>query len=222
MNKMSINLKNILLPLSLTLILCVTLQTGMHPSWSAVTHKVPKPKPTPGGANQVGGLTGKVGDVLFDGKWRFQVISVATVPTYTLTVPNSEQDYSKWSPVAEYDDATFTFTPKTGYDLIAVKCHIKNGQNDAEQLDCYGNNPKTAIADANANSFPPIVYDMHTQGPLTTKPLLPGSGEDITVLFAVDSGTKPQSIVFTLKNWSANVGHNVRVTVPQPAPTSAP
>lgn len=31
----------------------------------------------PGGTNQVGGLEGKVGDWLFDGVWRFRVLSVA-------------------------------------------------------------------------------------------------------------------------------------------------
>jgi hypothetical protein len=198
---------------ALILGLSLVLLLGAPPTSNSASKKVVKPKPIAGGANQVEGLNGKIGDVLFTGQWRFQAISIAPVSSYTLTVVNSEQDYSKWSPVAEFDNSTFTFTPKPGYSFFVVKCHVKNGQKDTEQLDCYGNDPKTAIADANANSFPPIVYDMHTQGPLVTKPLLPGSGEDITVLFAADTGTTPTSIVFTLKNWSSNTGKNVRVTL---------
>lgn len=200
---------------ALCVLVSVPMATLQHSSFAAQTKaSKAKPKPTPGGANQVGGLTGKIGDMLFTGQWRFQAISISQAPTYTLTVVNSEQDYSKWSPVAEFDNASSTFTPKSGYDFYAVKCLVKNGQQSTEQLDCYGDDPKTALADATGTSYPPIVYDMHTQGPLTTKPMLPGSGQTITVLFAVDSGVKPQSLVFTLKNWSSRTGKNVRITLP--------
>ncbi len=173
----------------------------------------PRPATPPGGANQVQGLNGKVGDVLFDGHWRFQVLSLAPAATYTLSVPSSEQDYAKFHDTAELDNATHTFTPKEGYTFFAVKCHVKNGQKSTEQIDGYFNDPKTALTDDKENSYPPIVYDMFSKGLWTTKELLPGSGEDLTLLFAVPTGTTPKDLVFTLKNYSDHATRNVRVSL---------
>ncbi|BDI33758.1 hypothetical protein CCAX7_58090 [Capsulimonas corticalis] len=171
------------------------------------------PKPT-GGANQVQGTSGKVGDMLFTGQWRFQVTGFQQVNSYTLKVPASEQDYAKWHSDAEYDDASHTFTPKEGITLIAVDCYVKNGQpKTTEQLDGYSDDPKTALTDDHSNSYPPIAYDMVSRGAWVTKPLLPGSGEKITLLFAVESGTTPKDLVVTLKNWSLHKGKEVRVSL---------
>ena len=175
--------------------------------------KKPTKKPA-GGANQVEGLNGKIGQVLFDGKWSFQVLDVQQVDTYTLKVLSSEQDYAMYHDVADEDSTLHTFTPKAGYTFIAIKCQVKSRQqNKVEQLDCYSDNPKTALTDFEANSYPPIVYDMQSKGAWTTKPLLPGSTANMTVLFAVPPDTKLKDLVFTLKNWSAHVGQNVRVSL---------
>ena len=104
--------------------------------------------------------------MLFDGHWRFQVLSLDPVSTYTLTVPSSEQDYAKFHDTAELDNATHTFTPKEGYTFFAVKCHVKNGQKSTEQIDGYFNDPKTALTDDKENSYPPIAYDMVVERPL--------------------------------------------------------
>ena len=85
---------------------------------AASKKKAPAPA---GGANQVEGLRGKVGDMLFTGRWRFQVQDVQTVDTYTLKVPTSEQDYGKYRDTADYDTATHTFKPKEGFTFVAVK-----------------------------------------------------------------------------------------------------
>jgi hypothetical protein len=168
---------------------------------------------TAGGANEVTGLNGKIGDVLFDGHWRCQVLSLTPADTYTLTVPSSEQDFARYHDTAEMDNDTHTFTPKAGYTFFAVKCHVKNGQKATEQLDGYLDDPKTALTDGQENSYPPIVYDMVSKGAWMTRPLLPGSGEDLTLLFAVPTGTTPKDLVFTLKNWSEHIGRNVRVSL---------
>jgi len=181
----------------------------------------PKPKPPkqiPGGANQVEGLNGKVGQVLFTGKWRFQVIDVQTVDSYTLKVPSSEQDYGKYHTVAEVDDS---LKPKAGYTFVAVKCQARNGQKKVQQLDFYLNEQKTAIADTTENSHPPIVFDMQSKGAWVTKPLLPGSSVDMTILFAVPTDTKLKDLVVTLKNWEDSVGKEVRVSLPAPAAPAA-
>jgi hypothetical protein len=183
-----------------------------------------KPTQPPGGANQVQGLNGKLGDVLFTGKWRFQVTDIKPVDSYTLKVPTAEQDYAKYHDVADNDLAAHSYKPKEGYALFAVTCVARNGQNKTEQLDFYLNDPKTALTDDQANSYPPIVYDMQSKGAWVTKPLLPGSKVDMVVLFAVPTGTKPKDLVFTLKNWEDHAGKEVRIALPPPAApaTSAP
>jgi hypothetical protein len=181
-----------------------------------------KPKQKPGGANQVTGLNGKIGDMLFDGRWRFQVQEVKEVPTYTLTVPSSQQDYGRFNSVAHEDPTTSVFSPKPGYALIAVKCLVKNGQNKVEHLHCYPPDLKTALTDDQGNSYPPIVYDMYTDGAWTTKALLPGSGQSMTVLFAVPPDTKLKDLVFSLKNYSDRKVSNLRISLGAPVkPTDA-
>ncbi len=176
------------------------------------TKKIVKRQPL-GGANQVEGLNGKIGQMLFTGKWRFQVLDVQQVNSYTLKMPSSEQDYAKYHDVAEYDLTTHTFTPKSGYTLVAINCLAKNAQNKVQQLDFYLNDPKTALADDKGNSYPPIAYDMQSKGAWMTKPLLPGSGESLTVLFATPPGTNLKDLVITLKNWADHAGRDVRVSL---------
>lgn len=172
-----------------------------------------KPAQPAGGANQVEGLHGKVGQMLFTGRWRFQVQDFQTVDSYTLKVPTSEQDYGKYHDVADLDDATHTFKPKEGYTFVAVKALVKNAQTSTQQLGCYLGDPKTAVTDNKANSYPPIAYDMLSKGAWVTKPLLPGSGEELTVLFAVPKGTELKDLVFSLNNWSDNKGKDVRISL---------
>ncbi len=171
----------------------------------------PKPTPIPGGANQVQGLKGKVGDVLFDGRWRFQVNAIREMPNYPLTVPSSQQDYGRYNPFAS--ESGGVYTPKPGYTLIAVMCKVKNGQKTPQYLHCYPADLKTALTDTEENSYPPIVYDMQTDGAWTTKSILPGSGQTMTVLFAVPPGTIPKDLIFSLKNYDDKRVSNVRVTL---------
>jgi|SRR5579883_2032599 len=168
---------------------------------------------TPGGANQVQGLKGKVGQMLFTGQWRFQVQNVQQVDSYTLKVPTAENDYAKYHDVAEYDNDTHVFTPKTGYTLIAADCLAKNAQTKVKQLDFFYGSQNTALTDDQGQSYQPIAYDMQTKSPCTTKPMLPGSAEKITILFAVPPGTKLQDMVVTLRNWDDGKSKDVRVSL---------
>lgn len=179
-----------------------------------------KPKQTPGGANQVQGLSGKVGDMLFTGYWRFQVQAVHTgLTTYTLRIPTAGQDYSKFTDSASFDSSTGTFTPKTGYEFVAIDCLVKNGQTSAQSLDCWSPPNNTALTDDQGQSYTPIGYDMMTtSSPWTTKPMLQGSSEKMTVLFAVPPGTKLQSMVFSLTTWDKVRTHkDARISLAPPA-----
>lgn len=189
------------------------------PTFAAAKKAGPKPSTAkrpaivPGGANQVEGLNGKIGDMLFTGRWRFQVLDIQPVSTYTLIVPSSEQDYAKFHDAASEDLSSHTFTPKEGYTFFAVKCRAKNAQKTTQQLDFYLNDPKTAITDAGENSYPPMVYDMQSNGNWVTKNLLPGSGVDMTIVFAVPPGMVPKDLVVSLKNGSDHNSRNVRVSL---------
>ena len=78
--------------------------------------KPTKPKKIAGGANQVEGLNGTIGQMLFTGRWRFQDKEVKEVDTYTLKVPTSEQDYGRYHTFAEMDDATKTSNGKAMWE----------------------------------------------------------------------------------------------------------
>jgi hypothetical protein len=198
-------------------------QPGQAAAKGSKAKKPPqKSKQIPGGANQVTGLNGKVGQVLWDGRWRFQVQEVQMVDKYTLKVPSSQQDYGRFHNVASEDLATHTYTPLPGYTFVAVKCLAKNGQKTVQQLDCYPPDLHAALTDNQGVSYPPIVYDMQSEGAWTSKKLLPGSAQPLTILFAVPPGTKLQDLVFTLKNWADNKRTDLRISLPQPTTAPAP
>jgi hypothetical protein len=166
-----------------------------------------------GGATPIAGLQGKVGDVLFDGKWRFQVLSVDTVDSYKMK-NKSTVDYALYNQVADLDNDTNTFTPKAGRSLIAVKCRVTNGRNATYSLWVNNNDTRTALADTNGESHPPFVYDMDESEPFSTKKLLPGAKTDFTVLFSVPEGITLKDLVFTLRTINNNdKGNDARVSL---------
>jgi len=180
-------------------------------SGKATVNVKPQPHETQGGANQVQGLEANLGQMLFDGNWRFQVLAVQSSDSYTLKVPATAPDYAKYNGGAEFDPDTYIFTPKQGNTFISVDCLAKNGQNSMQQLDFYSDQQNTAITDDQENAYTPIAFDMVASSPWTTRNLLPGSGEKLTILFAVPKGTNPQDLVVTLKNWNDHKGKDIRV-----------
>ncbi len=166
-----------------------------------------------GGATPIKGLQGKVGDVLFDGKWRFQVLSVDTVDSYKMKY-KSTIDYALYNQVADFDNDTQTFKPKTGRTLIAIRCRVVNGRNATYSLWVSNNDTRTALADDQGESHPPFVYDMDESGPFSSKQLLPGAKTDFTVLFSAPEGTKLKDLIFTLRTIdNADKGNDARVAL---------
>ena len=67
-----------------------------------------------GGANEVRGTRGKVGQVLFNGKWRFSVLGIDHAASYD----------------SQFLPAKRAFTPAGDSDeLVIARCKMKNGQN---------------------------------------------------------------------------------------------
>ena len=166
---------------------------------------------TAGGATPIAGLRGKVGDTLFDGKWRFTVLSVDKPDVYYLK-NKVTTDYAVYNGVAELDGKQFT--AREGRQLVALKCRISNSRNSTASLWVYNNDTRTALADDQGESYPPIGYDMEESGPYSTKALLPGAKTDFTVLFSVPEDTNLQDLVFTLRTINnKDKGNDARVSL---------
>jgi hypothetical protein len=165
-----------------------------------------------GGATPIAGLQGKIGDVLFDGKWRFQVLSAGPVESYKMKY-EATADYAIYNPVADLDDGVMT--AKGTRQLIAVKCRVTNGRNKGTHALWVSNtDTRTALADDQGESYPPIAYDLDVSEPFHSKQLVPGAKTDFTVLFAVPEGTKLKDLIFTLRTIDNNdKGNDARVSL---------
>ncbi|MBC8101342.1 MAG: DUF4352 domain-containing protein [Cytophagales bacterium] len=162
-----------------------------------------------GGANAVSGLRGKVGDLLFDGKWRFKAISVTRSANYTLAGEGG-LDYARYNSVAESADAK-TFTAKDGNEFVLVRCLVKNGQKSSQAFGShYGAN--TALADDQGSSYRPVGFQQ-AGGMIVTKELIPGASQELTAVFVVPKTAKITSLVFTLTNISDDKPADVRIAL---------
>jgi hypothetical protein len=151
-----------------------------------------------GGANQVGGLTGKIGDTLFDGKWRFTVVSVDTPESYQMKTDAEPYDYAGRTSM---DIKTRLIKPSKGYSLVVIQCRLANGVKERRTLWTAISDKRinTAIADTSGSSHPPVAYDFKG-GPTQTEWLLPGAQMTFAVVFSLPEGATPGDLVFTLKN----------------------
>lgn len=172
----------------------------------------------PGGATPIKGvLRGKIGDVLFDGKWRFQALGVQQPQSYTMKT-HSPPDYAIYSQIANYDPTTRVFGPKAGFKLVAIPCRLTNGRNEKVAL-WIGSNHNNSLADFEGSSHTAIGYDFDG-APIQSKDLLPGAKLDFVVLFSVPESTRIKDFIFTLQTIRDNPkGNDVRVSLqnaPQP------
>jgi hypothetical protein len=161
-----------------------------------------------GGANQVEGLNGKVGDTLFDGKWRFRLVDLQKVNSYTLRREGGI-DPGQVGGKADIDGKTYRARP--GYIFVIANCVVKNGQKRTERFGgAYGEH--TALTDTDGSSYKPIGWDQEG-GMFATKDLLPGAGQDVAAIFLIPEGKTLKDLVFTLTNISDRNPHDVRVSL---------
>lgn len=166
-----------------------------------------------GGTSQLQGLNGKIGDVLFDGKWRFQVLGISAPATYTMkTSADASQGYYSGNLVA-WNSVTHVITPSRGYQLVVVQSRVTNAVAQKRTLWVGGKRTNTALADAEGDSHPPIAYDFEG-APIQSKPLLQGAKLDFNIIFSVPVGTKMKDLIFTLvANGDLENKHDVRVSL---------
>jgi len=168
-----------------------------------------------GGANQIQGVTqGKIGDLLFDGRWRFQVLSVQMPESYTMKTPGIEPS-SYPADTLTFDRNSQIVRPKSGYKLIVVQCRMFNGQKTKQTFWLAARDVNNALADQQGESYSPVGYDLEG-APIQSKPLLPGAKTDFPILFSVPQNVELKDLVFTLRNNDfSQKGNDVRVSLTQ-------
>lgn len=162
-----------------------------------------------GGAGQLEAKgNGKIGQEIFSGKWRFQVIDFKRVDSYTETRTKSKR----------------TWKAESGNELVVVSCRVKNGTKAKDELvfskDWEGTN--TSLTDSNEQAYPATAFDVRED---ETAPIgcnfLPGSAIDFSIVFEVPKGTEVKDVIFTAMQYrfrsrgdqKENPPHDFRVSL---------
>jgi len=152
-----------------------------------------------GGSNQINGLNGKIGQMLFTGSWRFEVTSVTIVQSFT----------------EQYRPQPTTINPAGANDeLVVVSGIVKNGQKDTEQLFMRTANPNdNTITDNQGASYGgPLDYDFPSDSGYGPQ-LAPGAASKFNMVFQCPKGTTLQSLIFTVKDFGSAPAKDVRVDI---------
>jgi hypothetical protein len=159
-----------------------------------------------GGANQVEGLHGAIGDAkeIFTGKWRFWARSIEKVDSYTL----------------KYSTEHEKITPRNaGEVLYVIDCRIKNGTSEKQAMILRNNmGGHDALTDDMEHSFEPFAFDAHNEnGAFGGPTLLPGAAGEFAVIFSAPAGTNPKDFVFTIQAAPGDVGKgtDLRIAIPK-------
>lgn len=139
-----------------------------------------------GGANEVHGSRGSLGQMLFTGKWRFEAVSLSRSSSYD----------------SQYLPDHQTFSPSgDSEELVVVQCRLKNGQTSAQKAMLSSVHPHNiALTDDRGQSYSPVAFDKRTDSTDEGPKMLPGSQTDFCVLFSVPRGTRLRDLVFSLQN----------------------
>jgi hypothetical protein len=195
MSSLSSTVKLLIITLSLTIASGVMpVFAGLEPG---INGKAVSTTQKRGGAMPAQVLSGKVGEVLSDGRWRFQALSVRTPDSYAMKTDAEPYGYID---VSSFDSTKRTLTPKSGYRLIVIECRATNVQKSQERLWVSASdtsNVRTALTDTGGSSHVPIAYDFEG-GPIQTKPLQSGESITFPVIFSVPQNVQPKELIFTL------------------------
>ena len=169
-----------------------------------------------GGTQQVQGLNGKIGDVIFDGKWRLQVLAVTNPATYTMKTGADASAGWYAGELVKWDSQTHVIAPGNGYELVVLQCRVTNGVAQKRTLWVADKDTNTALADSSGVSHPVIAYDFEG-APIQSQPLLQGARLDFNLVFSVPQGTKIKDLIFTLvANGDLDNAHDARISLATP------
>ncbi len=134
----------------------------------------------PDGTGQLNGLTGKAGDWLFDGGWRFRVNSCVLATEFRGTFEYYGQE---------------EITATEGKSLLIVDYSYKNG-NKSSQSFCIGD---TAIATQDGQSYSLSHNNFNFDGDTRfSKAVLPGAEARGSLVFIVPNDVKPKDVVLSV------------------------
>jgi hypothetical protein len=131
-----------------------------------------------GGANQASGIAGKIGETLWNGYTRFEVVKLIRGKAYTNQFSGDNQ---KITPNVDADD------------LVVLVCRIKNGLKNGITVEYPGG--ETALTDTDGHSYPPrlgMSADIASRG----VDLLPGAAMDFALTFDVPSSCEIGDVVY--------------------------
>ena len=137
-----------------------------------------------GGANQVQGLNGKVGDQLSCGAFLFKVTDALETDSY---------DFER----SQHHEAPFRDTDK----LVVVKFHVKNATPAIQSLDTAGGT-LTALTDDKDHNFKSGNLDG-----VRAPDMLPGSAVDFALIFYVPKDTSLGDMVYQLHSYNLKTGY---------------
>jgi len=138
-----------------------------------------------GGANEVHGTHGRLGSVIFTGKWRFSALSVDHTDSYD----------------SQFLPSTQHFVPNgDNEELVVVHCRVKNAMNIAHTMFMSSVHPHNiALTDDNGQSYSPMAFDKRTGSTDESPSMLPGSQTEFAILFSVPKGTNLKDLVYSLQ-----------------------
>lgn len=155
-----------------------------------------------GGSNEIGGYKGKQGDVVFTGKWRFQVLDWKRTQSYKPTLSKRDTDEVRAG---------------SGQELIVVNCRIKNGLKAKDEL-VFANyeGMNTALTAQDEANYQPKRYDVNeSEGAPDGTVFLPGGAINFRIVFEVPTGTTPKDLVFTALRYSMRSDYDQKKEAPQ-------
>lgn len=152
-----------------------------------------------GGANEVKGLHGTVGQMVFTGKWRFEVLSVEHMAEYT----------------TNYQPTNETIKPNGDNDeLVVITGLVKNAQaKPHEMVITIHALDDTALTDDQGQSYQPIKFDLTGGGFYGPPSMLPGSSQHFAAIFSIAKGTNLKDLVFSLSSYDDRKLDDVRIAL---------
>jgi hypothetical protein len=125
---------------------------------------------------------GKIGDWVFTGKWRFQVVSVEHADDYQVKYTEAH-DWTKTE-------------AKSNMELVIVKCKVKNGTTKKDTLvfgKWDGNNTSLTSTDEDSYGYDVKASEHFPDG----ASFIPGATINFNLIFEVPKRTKVKDLIFT-------------------------
>jgi hypothetical protein len=145
--------------------------------------------------------SGKIGQEIFSGKWRFQVIDFKRADTYAETRTKRPK----------------THKAESGQEFVVVNCRVKNGTKAKDELvfsrDWEGTN--TSLTDSGEQAHQVFAFDVREDenAPIGCY-FLPGAAIDFSIVFQVPKGTEVKDLIFTAMQYKFRSGYDQKKEPP--------